>query len=170
MHCKSFFPPQTTTQIISTICNASPETHWHMFWNLFTIRGQALVVWNDEQGGLFHSAGPHRQQRKNSGAVLEKNAGEWTGRVEISREEIPGSRHSMHGYVRTCSRLKSKNLWALGSQQMGIWLLCPQYPTSDLSSQSFDMAIIIMIMIIIIMCSFLCPFSFGAQGPLHETK
>ena len=23
--------------------------------------------------------------------VLEKNAGEWTGRVEISKEEIPGS-------------------------------------------------------------------------------
>ena len=28
----------------------------------------------------------------------EKNAGEWTGRVEISKEDIPGSRCSMHGY------------------------------------------------------------------------
>ena len=28
----------------------------------------------------------------------------------------------------------------------------------------------VIIMIIIAMCSFLCHFSFGAQGPLHETK
>ena len=28
-----------------------------------------------------------------------KNAGEWTGRVEISKEEIPGNKRSMHGYV-----------------------------------------------------------------------
>ena len=26
------------------------------------------------------------------------------------------------------------------------------------------------LMMVIIMCSFLCHFSFGAQGPLHETK
>ena len=34
-----------------------------------------------------------------------KNAGEWTGRVEISEEEIPGSKRSMSGYILTCSRL-----------------------------------------------------------------
>ena len=28
---------------------------------------------------------------------LGKNAGEWTGRVEITKEEIPGSKRSMHG-------------------------------------------------------------------------
>ena len=28
---------------------------------------------------------------------MEKNAGEWIGRVEISKEEIPGSKHSMYG-------------------------------------------------------------------------
>ena len=33
------------------------------------------------------------------------NAGEWTGRVEISKEEIPGSKRSKHGYVLTYSRL-----------------------------------------------------------------
>ena len=30
--------------------------------------------------------------------------------------------------------------------------------------------IIIIIIIVIIMCSFLCHFSFGTQGPLHETE
>ena len=35
------------------------------------------------------------QHRKNSGKVLEKNTDEWTGRVEISNEEIPG----MHSYI-----------------------------------------------------------------------
>ena len=50
----------------------------------------------------------------------KKNAGEWTRRVEISKEEIPGSRCSTRGYIRTCSRLKRENLGALGSQQMGL--------------------------------------------------
>ena len=34
-----------------------------------------------------------------------KNAGEWTGRVEISEEEIPGGKRSMYGYILTYSRL-----------------------------------------------------------------
>ena len=34
---------------------------------------------------------------KKSGEVLEKNAGEWTGRVEISKEEILDSKRSMCG-------------------------------------------------------------------------
>ena len=33
------------------------------------------------------------------GRVLEKNAGEWTGRVEISKEEIPGSKRSIYCYM-----------------------------------------------------------------------
>ena len=33
------------------------------------------------------------------GDVLEKNGGEWTGRVEISKEEIPGSKRSMYSYI-----------------------------------------------------------------------
>ena len=36
---------------------------------------------------------------------MEKNAGEWTGRVEISKEELPGSKRSMYGYILTYSRL-----------------------------------------------------------------
>ena len=39
----------------------------------------------------------HSQHRKNLGEVWEKNTGGWTRRVEISKAEISGSRHSMHG-------------------------------------------------------------------------
>ena len=37
--------------------------------------------------------------------VLKKNAGEWTGRVEISKEEIHGGKRSMHANILTYSRL-----------------------------------------------------------------
>ena len=47
----------------------------------------------------------HSQHREKSGEVLEKNAGEWTGSVEISKKEIPGSKRSMYGYILTYSRL-----------------------------------------------------------------
>ena len=36
---------------------------------------------------------------KISGEVLEKYAGEWTGKVEISKEEIPGGKRSMYCYI-----------------------------------------------------------------------
>ena len=39
------------------------------------------------------------------GRSFGKNASEWTGRVEISQEEIPGSKHSMHGNIQTYSKL-----------------------------------------------------------------
>ena len=42
---------------------------------------------------------------KNSGEFLDKNEGEWTGKVEFRREEIPGSRRSKHGYTPTYPRL-----------------------------------------------------------------
>ena len=41
---------------------------------------------------------------------MEKNAGEWTRRVEISKEEIPGSKRSIYGYILTYSRLKRENV------------------------------------------------------------
>ena len=34
------------------------------------------------------------------GRGLGKNKGEWTVRVEISKEEIPGSKRSMYGYIQ----------------------------------------------------------------------
>ena len=44
------------------------------------------------------------------GRGFGKNAGEWTGRVEIGKEEIPGSKSSMYGYVLTYSRLYRENV------------------------------------------------------------
>ena len=39
------------------------------------------------------------------GRGFGKNAGEWTVRGEISKEEIPGSKRSMYGYILTYTRL-----------------------------------------------------------------
>ena len=48
--------------------------------------------------------------QKKSGEVLQKNAGEWTGRVETSKEEILGSKHSMYVYILTYARLYKENV------------------------------------------------------------
>ena len=39
------------------------------------------------------------------GIGFGKNADEWTGRVEIRKEEISGSKRSVHGYILTYSKL-----------------------------------------------------------------
>ena len=63
------------------------------------------------QGDLFYSMGLHKNHElatANTGKIgrgFGKNAGEWAGRVEISKEEIPGSKRSMHGYILTYSRV-----------------------------------------------------------------
>ena len=63
-----------------------------------------------QQGDLFYSAGLHRNHAlatANTGEITRgfgKNAGEWTERVEISKEEVPGSMRSMYGYILTYSR------------------------------------------------------------------
>ena len=63
------------------------------------------------QGDLFYSAGLHRNHvlaTTNTGKIgrgFGKNAGEWTGRVEIGKEEIPVSIRSMYGYILTYSGL-----------------------------------------------------------------
>ena len=63
------------------------------------------------QGDLFYSACLYRNHvlaAANTGEIrrgFEKNAGEWTERVEISKEEIPGSKRSMDGYILTYTRL-----------------------------------------------------------------
>ena len=63
------------------------------------------------QGDLIYSAGLHRNHAlatANTGKIergFRKNAGEWTGRVEIGQEEIPGCKRSMYGYILTYSRL-----------------------------------------------------------------
>ena len=55
------------------------------------------------QGDLFYSAGLHKNEKIGSG--FGKNGGEWTGRVDINKEEIRGSKRSMYGYILTYSRL-----------------------------------------------------------------
>ena len=69
------------------------------------------------QGDLFYSAGLHRNHvlatantGENRERFWEKNAGEWTGSVELSKEEIPGSKRSMYGYILTYSRLSRENV------------------------------------------------------------
>ena len=63
------------------------------------------------QGDLFSSVSPHRNHvlaTANTGEIgrgFGNNAGEWTRRVEISKEEIPGSKRCMYGYILTYSRL-----------------------------------------------------------------
>ena len=61
-----------------------------------------------QQGDLFYSAGQHR--KKKIGRGFGKNAGEWTGRVEISKEELPDSKRTMYGYILTYSRLERENV------------------------------------------------------------
>ena len=62
-------------------------------------------------GDLLYSAGllrNHVLATANSEEIRRgfgKNAGEWTGKVEISKEEIPGSKRSVYGFILTYSRL-----------------------------------------------------------------
>ena len=63
----------------------------------------------------------HNQHREDSRELLEKNAGVWTGRVDISREEIPSRKLTMYGYILTYSRLYRENPF-----------LRPQLPTAGL--------------------------------------
>ena len=64
-----------------------------------------------QQGDLFYSAGLHRtmcQPQPTQGKIgrgFGKNAGEWTGSVEISKKEIPGSKRNTYSYILTYSRL-----------------------------------------------------------------
>ena len=41
---------------------------------------------------------------------MEKNAGEWTGRAEIRKGEIPGNKRSMYSNILFYSRLSRENL------------------------------------------------------------
>ena len=56
------------------------------------------------------SSDSHSQLTKNPGEILDKKADEWTGRVEIRKEEISDGRRSMHGDIWICSRLRRDNL------------------------------------------------------------
>ena len=49
----------------------------------------------------------------------KKKVDRWIRKVDFGKEEIPGSKRSMRGYILTNYRLHRENLWALASQQMG---------------------------------------------------
>ena len=78
------------------------------------------------EGWTFLFCGPTQEQELatvNTGKTREmfwKNACEWTARVEISKEDIPGSNHSMNGCILTYYRLERENLYALCSQHVGL--------------------------------------------------
>ena len=82
-----------------------------VFFGLFIFRGHSTREPTSSRVTYFilraciGTGVSHSQHRKKSGEVLEKNAGEWAGRVEISKEEIPSSKRSMYGYILTYSGL-----------------------------------------------------------------
>ena len=82
------------------------------FLSLFIFHGHAArKPASNRVGDRFYSAGLHRNHvlakanTGNTGRGFGKNTGEWTGRVEIGKEEIAGSKRSMYGYILTYSRL-----------------------------------------------------------------
>ena len=100
--------PGISSLLISTL----PVDSLAFFFNLFNYIPQALNTGTCiHQGNLFYSADLHRNHvlaKANTGEIgkgFGKNAGEWSERVEISKEENPGSKRSMYGYILTYSRL-----------------------------------------------------------------
>ena len=81
----------------------SHDTTSHVFvvvvvvLSLSIFRGHSTIEPALQQCDLFYFAGLHRNQcqsqltQEKFGRGFGKNAGEWTGRVEISEEEIPDS-------------------------------------------------------------------------------
>ena len=86
-----------------------------MLLSLFTSRGHST---REPASGrvtyfilrAYTGIGVSHSQREKIARGFGKNAGEWTGRVEISKEEIPGSKRSMYGYIMTYSRLERENV------------------------------------------------------------
>ena len=64
-----------------------------------------FILWVSTGTGVNHKLA---QEKLRSG--FGKNAGEWTGRVEISKEEMPGSKCSMYGYTDLLKAFKGKPL------------------------------------------------------------
>ena len=77
--------------------------HKSCFLSLFIFRGHSTrepasgrvtyFILRAYTGTMCVSHSQHRRNRERFG----KNAGEWTRRVKISKEEIPGSKRSMYG-------------------------------------------------------------------------
>ena len=115
--------PQRTTSGLNTNFTLSPSYSFHkssyhkscfqnIFFNLFIFRGHStrepsssrvtyFILRAYTRTGVSHS----QRKKKKIGRGFRENVGEQTGRVEISKEEIPGSKHSVHGYILIYSRL-----------------------------------------------------------------
>ena len=92
------------------------QVMWVFFYSLFVFHGHS--TWEPASSRVTYfipraytvTGVSHSQHRKKSGEVSETNAGEWTGRAEIIKEEIPGSKRSMYGSILTYSRLKRESV------------------------------------------------------------
>ena len=87
-----------------------------MFWSLFIFR----VHSTREPASSRVTCLSSQPTGEKLGGGFGKNAGEWAGRVENSKEKIPGSKRSMYGCKLTYPRLQRENLSALCSQRMGL--------------------------------------------------
>ena len=115
--------PQRISSALNTNFTVSPSYSFHKssyhkscFLCLFIFRGHLRREPASSRVTYFilraytGTGVSHSQRRKKIGRGFGKNAGEWTGRVEISKEEIPGSKRSMYGYMLTYSRLEKENV------------------------------------------------------------
>ena len=57
-----------------------------------------------QQGDLFYSAGQHWKKIGRGFGKMQVNG------IEISKEELPGSKRSIYGYILTFSRLERENV------------------------------------------------------------
>ena len=112
--------PQRITSGLNTNYTLSPSQSFHkssnhkvmvFFFSLFIFRGHSArepASSRVTQFILRAYTGTMCQPQPTQGKIgrgFGKNAGEWTGSVEISKKEIPGSKRSMYGYILTYSRL-----------------------------------------------------------------
>ena len=118
--------PQRITSGLNTNFTLSPSLSFHKssyhkscFPSLFIFRGHSTR--EPESGRVTYFILRANTGTGEIGRGFVKNAGEWTRRVEISKEEIPGSKRSMYGYIYTdlFQALKGECL-ALCSHQMGL--------------------------------------------------
>ena len=58
-----------------------------------------------------------KANRGRIGSDFGKNAGEWTGKVEISKKEIPCSKRSMHAWLYADLALKGEPLSSVFSPE-----------------------------------------------------
>ena len=82
----------------------------------------ASVVCDDGQGDLFYSVDPHRNlhqpqltREKLGRSFGEKNEGEWIGKVEFRKKEIPGSKWRMRAVIWPTTSFKGRTfqIWIL---------------------------------------------------------